>query len=74
MEDDLLSIEVLCMACEDGRCDFKPTKFQRRPLGENDIKIDMKFCGICHTDLHCAGVLLILQCFNKNRCVQTIPY
>jgi len=32
-------------------CDFKPIKFQRRPLGDNDVLIDMKFCGVCHSDV-----------------------
>jgi alcohol dehydrogenase (NADP+) len=26
--------------------------FERRPLGENDILIDIKFSGICHSDIH----------------------
>ena len=24
----------------------------RRPVGENDIKIQIAYCGICHSDLH----------------------
>lgn len=34
-------IDTLCMACTDQSCDFKPMMFQRRPLGANDILIDM---------------------------------
>ncbi|WP_426063019.1 NAD(P)-dependent alcohol dehydrogenase [Flavobacterium sp. DSP2-3-1] len=26
--------------------------FERRPVGDNDILIDVKFCGICHSDIH----------------------
>ena len=26
--------------------------FERRPVGDNDIMIDVKFCGICHSDIH----------------------
>ena len=26
--------------------------FERRPVGDNDILIDIKFSGICHSDLH----------------------
>jgi uncharacterized zinc-type alcohol dehydrogenase-like protein len=48
-------MDVLCMACEDKNCDFKPTKLQRRAMGDNDVVIDMKYCGICHTDLHWAA-------------------
>lgn len=29
-----------------------PTKISRRDLGEEDIQIEILFCGICHSDLH----------------------
>jgi alcohol dehydrogenase (NADP+)/uncharacterized zinc-type alcohol dehydrogenase-like protein len=29
-----------------------PWSFERRPVGDNDILIDIKFCGICHSDIH----------------------
>jgi len=48
-------IDVLCMACNDATCDFKPTLLQRRSCGKHDIIIDLKFCGICHSDLHVAA-------------------
>lgn len=48
-------IDVLCMACTGPDCDFKPTKMQRRAVGPNDILIDMKYCGVCHSDLHYAA-------------------
>ena len=28
--------------------------FQRREVGENDVHIDILFCGVCHSDLHLA--------------------
>ena len=48
-------IDVLCMACTSATCDFKPTKLKRRALGKHDILIDMKYCGVCHSDLHRAA-------------------
>ena len=48
-------IDTLCMACDDAGCDFKPTRMQRRALGPNDVLIDMKYCGVCHSDLHKAA-------------------
>ena len=42
--------DTLCMGCASAACDFKPLRLQRRPLGEHDVLIDMKFCGICHSD------------------------
>jgi len=47
--------DALCMACADDKCDFKPMRFQRRALGPQDVLIDMKYCGVCHSDLHTAA-------------------
>ncbi|RIY00915.1 NAD(P)-dependent alcohol dehydrogenase [Aureimonas flava] len=29
-----------------------PFRFERRDVGERDVKIDILFCGVCHSDLH----------------------
>jgi len=42
------------MACENDTADFKPMRFKRRAVTETDVLVEMKFCGICHTDLHFA--------------------
>jgi hypothetical protein len=34
---------------------LEPLQIERRPLGPNDVRIDIKFCGICHTDIHFTG-------------------
>jgi uncharacterized zinc-type alcohol dehydrogenase-like protein len=47
-------IDIVCMATQSPSCDFKPLALQRRPLGAHDVLIDMKYCGICHTDVHAA--------------------
>ena len=31
---------------------FERTKIQRRDLGPLDVEIDVKHCGICHSDIH----------------------
>ena len=31
---------------------LKLINIQRRDLNQNDIKIDIEFCGVCHTDIH----------------------
>jgi uncharacterized zinc-type alcohol dehydrogenase-like protein len=31
---------------------FDTTTIARRDLGEHDVLIDIKFCGICHSDIH----------------------
>ena len=48
-------VDVLCMAAADASCNFKPRALQRRPVGAHDVLIDLRYCGICHTDLHCAA-------------------
>ena len=48
-------VESLCMATADASCDFKPLQVLRRPVGEYDVLIDMKYCGVCHSDLHSAA-------------------
>ncbi len=29
-----------------------PYTFERRPVGNNDVLIDIQYCGICHSDIH----------------------
>lgn len=31
---------------------LSPWSFERRAVGDNDVLIDIKFCGICHSDIH----------------------
>ena len=49
------TVDVLCMACSDQGCDFKPATFARRKMGAKDITIDVLYCGVCHSDLHHAA-------------------
>jgi uncharacterized zinc-type alcohol dehydrogenase-like protein len=63
-------IDTLCLATEDARCAFKPMRFQRRAVGRRDVLINMKYCGVCHTDVHSAqGHLSALQ----GRCFPCVP-
>ena len=39
-------------AARDNSGKISPWSFERRAVGENDILIDIKFCGICHSDIH----------------------
>ena len=47
------------MGCSDTRCDFKLMKLHRRLMGDEDIEIQMKYCGVCHSDLHNAAGHLV---------------
>jgi len=31
---------------------FVPYELERREVGANDVAIDIKYCGICHSDIH----------------------
>ena len=33
---------------------LQPFEFERRPLSVGDVKIDILYCGVCHSDLHTA--------------------
>jgi uncharacterized zinc-type alcohol dehydrogenase-like protein len=39
-------------AAYDAESALKPFEFERRELRDNDILIDIKFCGVCHSDIH----------------------
>ena len=32
--------------------DFSKITINRPKVGENDVKFDVKYCGMCHTDVH----------------------
>ena len=31
---------------------LEPLSIARRPLGANDVRIEILFCGVCHSDIH----------------------
>jgi alcohol dehydrogenase (NADP+)/uncharacterized zinc-type alcohol dehydrogenase-like protein len=39
-------------AAKDASGKLSPWQFERRPVGDNDILIDIKFASICHSDIH----------------------
>ena len=34
---------------------FSKIDIQRNVIGDHDVSFDLKFCGICHTDVHIAN-------------------
>lgn len=40
------------LAARDQSGKLSPWQFDRRALGDDDVLIDIKFCGICHSDIH----------------------
>jgi len=41
-------------AAESATAPLGPIKFNRRDVGEHDVRLDILFCGVCHSDLHFA--------------------
>ncbi|MDR6339492.1 alcohol dehydrogenase (NADP+)/uncharacterized zinc-type alcohol dehydrogenase-like protein [Filimonas zeae] len=39
-------------AAKDASGKLSPWQFERRPVGDNDILIDIKYASICHSDIH----------------------
>ena len=39
---------------ESAEADLEQMEIERRDLLENDVKIDILYCGVCHSDIHAA--------------------
>lgn len=39
-------------ATPDAKSPLAPYEFDRRPVGPEDVRIDVAFCGVCHSDVH----------------------
>lgn len=44
--------EVKAYGAESKEADFKEITIKRRDLNENDVKIDILYTGVCHSDIH----------------------
>jgi uncharacterized zinc-type alcohol dehydrogenase-like protein len=47
-------IDAHSYAAFDPKSPLKSWDFQRRDVGDDDVQIDILFCGVCHSDLHYA--------------------
>lgn len=45
-------IKVHGYAAEQAKAPLGPYTFERRNPGENDVVINIQYCGVCHTDIH----------------------
>ena len=43
---------IKAYAASSKEADLKPFDIERRDVQENDVKIDILHCGVCHSDLH----------------------
>jgi alcohol dehydrogenase (NADP+) len=39
-------------AAQNAKSHLSPFNFDRREVGVHDVKIEIQFCGVCHSDLH----------------------
>lgn len=46
--------KVNSYAAHSATVDLVPFSFERREIGPRDIRIEILFCGVCHSDLHTA--------------------
>ncbi|MCB0782601.1 MAG: alcohol dehydrogenase catalytic domain-containing protein, partial [Flavobacteriales bacterium] len=40
------------LAATDSSGKLTPWEFERRPVGDNDVLIEIKYASICHSDIH----------------------
>ena len=45
-------MKTLGYAAQSPDAPMAPWSFERRDLRDNDVAIDIKYCGVCHSDLH----------------------
>jgi len=45
-------IQVIGYAANEAKAALTPFSFERRNLLDNDVMVDILYCGICHTDIH----------------------
>lgn len=49
-QEDRIPAKGYALFSKDGK--FAPYEFDRHPVGDNDVLIDILYAGICHSDLH----------------------
>ena len=45
-------IDAVGYAAKAEKKKLEPYSFQRRELNDNDVYIEIKYCGVCHSDIH----------------------
>lgn len=47
-------IKAKSYAAYDTKSPLRSWDFERRDVGSDDVQIDILYCGVCHSDIHCA--------------------
>ena len=58
-----------CMVADTTACVFTARTYARRAMGPHDVVLDMKYCGLCHTDVHAAAGHVDALMGGKRPCV-----
>ncbi len=45
-------IQAKAYAAQTPTSDLQPWNLQRREVGDHDVQFDIRYCGVCHSDLH----------------------
>ena len=45
-----------CYAALSAKGPLEPFSIDRRLPAKNDVQIEVKYCGICHSDVHQVGI------------------
>ena len=47
-----MNTTIKAFGADDAQSNLKPMDIERRACGEDDVKIDITYCGVCHSDIH----------------------
>ncbi|WP_373074509.1 NAD(P)-dependent alcohol dehydrogenase [Zeaxanthinibacter enoshimensis] len=47
-----MSTEIKAYGARDKTADLEPMTIKRREVGPKDVKIEITYCGVCHSDIH----------------------
>jgi uncharacterized zinc-type alcohol dehydrogenase-like protein len=47
-----MNTTIKAYGADDAKADLKQMNIERRPCGDDDVKIDITYCGVCHSDIH----------------------
>lgn len=49
-----MSTTIKAYGTNAAKADLKSMEIERRDIGEDDVKIEISYCGVCHSDIHTA--------------------
>jgi uncharacterized zinc-type alcohol dehydrogenase-like protein len=64
MSSDLCETDAFAVSSKDFK-EFEKIKIKRNAVGADDVQLDVKYCGICHSDVHFtrAEIAAVAACY-----------